>query len=165
MKHNWRMFEIILSGIQICLGLLILFFVYLTCNQYYTFLWKNPLMDHQSIVQMALRKNLTLVIVSLITISSAILLIKNLLKGWVMSVIAWIMLPITLIINSYRSNQSNPSELDLISIFTIGIITVVFIAIVFALNNIEFKRKYSPTIKNWIFIAISVVVLTALKFL
>ncbi|MFV8378550.1 hypothetical protein ACNQGA_07230 [Flavobacterium sp. LB3R33] len=122
-------------------------------------------MDHQSIVQMAVRKNITLVIISLIAISSAILLIKNLLKGWVMSVIAWIMLPITLIINSYRLNQSNPSELDLISIFTIGIITVVFIAIVFALNNIEFKRKYSPTIKNWIFIAISVVVLTALKFL
>lgn len=56
MKHNWRMFEIILSGIQICLGILIWFFVYLTCNQYYTFLWKNPLMDHHSIVQMAVRK-------------------------------------------------------------------------------------------------------------
>jgi hypothetical protein len=165
MKHNWRMFEIILSGIQICLGILILFFVSLTCNQYYTFLWKNPLMDHQSIVQMAVRKNITVVILSLIAISSAILLIKNLSKGWVMSVITWIMLTITLIINSYRLNQSKPNELDLISIFIIGIITVVFIAIVFALNNIEFKRKYSPTIKNWIFIAISIVVLTALKFL
>jgi hypothetical protein len=165
MKHSWRMFELILSGIQICFGLLILFFVYLTCNQYYTFLWKNPLVDHQSIVLMALRKNLTLVIVSLITISSAILLIKNLLKGWVMSVITWIMLTITLIINSYRLNQSNPGELDLISIFILGIITVVFIAIVFALNNIEFKQKYSPTIKNWIFIVISIVALTALKFL
>lgn len=82
-----------------------------------------------------------------------------------MSVITWIMLIITLIINSYRLNQSNPNELDLISIFIIGIITFVFIAIVFALNNIEFKRKYSPTIKNWIFIAIPIVVLTALKFL
>lgn len=122
-------------------------------------------MDHQSIIQMAIRKNITLVFVSLIAISSAILLIKNLSKGWVMSVITWIMLTITLIINSYRLNQSNPNELDLISIFIIGIIIVVFIAIVFALNNIEFKRKYSPTIKNWIFIAISIVVLTALKFL
>lgn len=81
MKHNWRMFEIILSGIQICLGILIWFFVYLTCNQYYTFLWKNPLMDHHSIVQMAVRKNITLVILSLIAISSAILLIKNLSQG------------------------------------------------------------------------------------
>jgi hypothetical protein len=122
-------------------------------------------MDHQSIIQMAIRKNITLVFVPLIAISSAILLIKNLSKGWVMSVITWIMLTITLIINSYRLNQSNPNELDLISIFIIGIIIVVFIAIVFALNNIEFKRKYSPTIKNWIFIAISIVVLTALKFL
>ncbi|RTY90552.1 hypothetical protein EKL32_20910 [Flavobacterium sp. GSN2] len=122
-------------------------------------------MDHHSIVQMAVRKNITLVILSLIAISSAILLIKNLSQGWVMSVITWIMLIITLIINSYRLNQSNPNELDLISIFIIGIITFVFIAIVFALNNIEFKRKYSPTIKNWIFIAISIVVLTALKFL
>lgn len=165
MKNNWRMFEIILSGIQIFLGILILFFVYLTCNQYYTFLWKNPLMDHQSIIQMAIRKNITLVFVSLIAISSAILLIKNLSKGWVMSIISWIMLTITLIINSYRLNQSNPNELDLISIFIIGIITVFFIAIVFALSNIEFKRKYSPTIKNWIFIAISIVVLTALNFL
>jgi hypothetical protein len=165
MKHNWRMFEIILSGIQICLGILILFFVSLTCNQYYTFLWKNPLMDHQSIVQMAVRKNITLVILSLIAISSAILLIKNLSKGWVMSVITWIMLTITLIINSYRLNQSDPGELDFISIFILGIITVIFIAIVFALNNIEFKQKYSPTIKNWIFIVISIVALTALKFL
>jgi hypothetical protein len=114
---------------------------------------------------MAVRKNIALVIISLIAISSAILLIKNLLTGWVMSVITWIMFTITLIINSYRLNQRNPSELDLISIFILGIITVVFIVIVFALNNIEFKQKYSPTIKNWIFIAISIVVLTALKFL
>ena len=165
MKHNWRMFEIILSGIQICLGLLILFFVYLTCNQYYTFLWKNPLMDHQSIVQMALRKNLTLVIVSLITISSAILLIKNLLKGWVMSVITWIMFTITLIINSYRLNQRNPTELDLISKFILGVIVIVFIAIVVTLNNTEFIQKYKPSKNNWIVIVISIVVLTALKFL
>jgi len=111
------------------------------------------------------QKNITLVILSLIAISSAILLIKNLSKGWVMSVTTWIMLTITLIINSYRLNQSNPGELDLISIFILGIIVIVFIAIVLALNNIEFKQKYSPTIKNWIFIVISIVALTALKFL
>ncbi len=57
MKHSWRIFELILSGIQIYCGFFILFFVYITCNHYYTFLWKNPLVDHQSIVQMALRKN------------------------------------------------------------------------------------------------------------
>jgi hypothetical protein len=165
MKYSWRIFELILSGIQIFLGLLILFFVYLTCNQYYTFLWKNPLVDHQSIVQMALRKNITLVIVSVIAILSAILLIKNLSKGWVMSVITWFMFAIILIINSYRLNQSNPSEFDLISIFILGIITVFFIAIVVALNNIEFRQKYNPTIKNWTFITISIFVLTALKFL
>ena len=165
MKHSWRMFELILSGIQICFGLLILFFVYLTCNQYYTFLWKNPLVDHQSIVLMALRKNLTLVIVSLITISSAILLIKNLLKGWVMSVITWIMFTITLIINSYRLNQRNPTELDLISKFILGVIVIVFIAIVVTLNNTEFIQKYKPSKNNWIVIVISIVVLTALKFL
>lgn len=122
-------------------------------------------MDHQSIVQMALRKNVTLVIVSLIAISSAILLIKNLSKGWVMSVTTWFMFTIILIINSYRLNQSNPNDLDLISIFILGIITVIFIAIILALINIEFRQKYNPTIKNWIFIAISIVVLTALKFL
>ena len=165
MKHSWRIFELILSGIQICCGFFILFFVYITCNHYYTFLWKNPLVDHQSIVQMALRKNVTLVIVSLIAISSAILLIKNLSKGWVMSVTNWFMFTIILIINSYRLNQSNPNDLDLISIFILGIITVIFIAIILALINIEFRQKYNPTIKNWIFIAISIVVLTALKFL
>ena len=165
MKHSWRMFELILSGIQICFGLLILFFVHFTCNQYYTFLWKNPLVDHQSIVQIALRKNVTLVIVSVIAISSAIFLIKNLSKGWVMSVTTWFMLTIILIINSYRLNQSNPNDLDLISIFILGIITVIFIAIILALINIEFRQKYNPTIKNWIVIAISIVVLTALKFL
>ena len=165
MKHNWRIFELILSGIQILFGFLILFFVLLTCNQYHSFLWKNPLVDHQSIIQMAIRKNITLVFVSLIAISSAILLIKNLSKGWLMSVTTWFMFAIILIINSYRLNQSNPSELDLISIFFLGIITFVFIAIILALINIEFRQKYNPTIKNWIVIAISIVVLTALKFL
>ncbi|TDE54268.1 hypothetical protein [Flavobacterium sp. GT3P67] len=165
MKHNWRVFELILSGIQICCGFLILFFVYITCTEYYSFLWRNPLVDHQSIVQMAFRKNGTLVIVSLIAISSAILLIKNLSKGWVMSVTTWCMFTIILIINSYRLNQSNPNELDLISKFILGIIAVAITTIVVLLNNIEFKQKYNPTKKNWIAIAISIAVLTALKFL
>ena len=165
MKHNWRIFELILSGIQILFGLLIMFFVYLTCNQYYTFLWGNPLVDHQSIVKMAVRKNVTLIIVSVIAISSAIFLIKNLLKGWVMSVTTWFMFTIILIINSYRLKLSNPSELDLISKIILGIITVAFITIILALNNIEFRHKYNPTIKNWLVIAISIIVLTALKFL
>ncbi len=82
-----------------------------------------------------------------------------------MSVTNWFMFTIILIINSYRLNQSNPNDLDLISIFILGIITVIFIAIILALINIEFRQKYNPTIKNWIFIAISIVVLTALKFL
>ena len=105
-------------------------------------------MDHQRIVLMAVRKNITLVFVSLIAISSAILLIKNLSKGWVTSVITWFMFAIILIINSYRLNQSNPGELDLISIFILGIITVVFITIILALFNIEFRQKYNPTLKN-----------------
>ena len=105
-------------------------------------------MDHQRIVLMAVRKNITLVFVSLIAISSAILLIKNLSKGWVTSVITWFMFAIILIINSYRLNQSNPGELDLISIFNLGIITVIFIAIILALINIEFRQKYNPTLKN-----------------
>ena len=165
MKNSWRIFELILSGIQICSGFVILFFVCITCNEYYTFLWKNPLVDHQSIVLMALRKNLTLIIISLIAISSAILLIKNLLKGWVMSVITWIMFTITLTVNSYRLNQRNPTELDLISKFILGVIITVFITIVFTLNNIEFIQKYKPSKNNWIVIVISIVALTALKFL
>ncbi|MFE3847962.1 hypothetical protein ACFX5D_08300 [Flavobacterium sp. LB3P45] len=148
MKHSWRIFELILAGIQVCSGLVILFFVYITCTEYYTFLWKNPLVDHQRIVLMAVRKNITLVFVSLIAISSAILLIKNLSKGWVTSVITWFMFAIILIINSYRLNQSNPGELDLISIFILGIITVVLITIILALFNIEFRQKYNPTLKN-----------------
>ena len=111
-------------------------------------------MDHQRIVLMAVRKNITLVFVSLIAISSAILLIKNLSKGWITSVITWFTFAIILIINSYRLNQSNPGELDLISIFILGIITVVFITIILALFNIEFRQKYNPTLKNWIVIAI-----------
>ncbi|WP_338647482.1 hypothetical protein V5J73_02895 [Flavobacterium sp. KS-LB2] len=114
---------------------------------------------------MALRKNLTLVIVSLIAISSAILLIKNLLTGWVMSVITWIMFTITLIINSYRLNQLNPTELDLISKFILGVIVIVFIAIIVTLNNTEFIQKYKPSKNYWIVIVISTVALTALKFL
>ena len=47
-----------------------------------------------------------------------------------------------------RLNQSNPGELDLISIFILGIITVVFITIILALFNIEFRQKYNPTLKN-----------------
>ncbi|TDE42918.1 hypothetical protein E0I26_12145 [Flavobacterium rhamnosiphilum] len=165
MKHSWRIFEFILSGIQICCGLVILFFVYITCTEYYIFLWKNPLVDHQSIVQMALRTNSTLVIVSLIAISSALLLIKNVSKGWVMSIITWIMFVVILIINSYRLNLLNPSALDLVSKFILGVMAIGFTTIVVLLNNIEFRQKYKPTKNNWIVIAISITALTALKFL
>jgi len=165
MKHNWRIFELILSGTQICCGFLILFSVYLTVIEYFAILWINPLMDHNTIIEVAVRKNLTLVIISFFSILSALFLIKNMIKGWVMSVITWIMFTITLLINSYRLNQRNPNELDLVSKFIIGFMIVVSIAIITVLNNTEFMQKYRPTKRDWITIAISIFTLSATKFI
>ena len=159
MKHNWRIFELIISGIQICCGFLILIAVYLTFKDYYNHYWTNPMIDDNAVIEVALRKNLNLAILS------AILLIKKVSKGWVMSVITWIMFTIVLIINSYRINQIYPKELGLGSKFIIGFMTLVFIAIIIALNNNEFIQKYKPTKSTWITIAVSIVLLTATKFI
>lgn len=164
MKHSWRIFELVLSGIQICFGLVMLLFVYKTIIEYYNILWKNPLIDHISIIEMALRKNAALAIVSLIAISSGILLIKNLSKGWVMSIITWIMLTITLIINSYRMYQHNPLELDLFSKIILSVMVIIFIIILVLLNNTAFTQKYKPTRGKWIAIAVMIVALVATKF-
>jgi multisubunit Na+/H+ antiporter MnhB subunit len=165
MKNSWRTFELILSGIQICCGFIILFIVYLTLNNYYHVLWANPLMDHNAIIEVALRKNLTLVLISFSSFISAVFLIKNLAKGWAMSIITWVMFIIILIINSYRTNQLNPNELDLLSKFIIGFILIVFTAIITALNNAEFIQKYKPNKSTWLTIAVSIVVLAATKFI
>ena len=165
MKHNWRIFELIISGIQICCGFLILIAVYLTFKDYYNHYWTNPMIDDNAVIEVALRKNLNLAIISFLAILSAILLIKKVSKGWVMSVITWIMFTIVLIINSYRINQIYPKELGLGSKFIIGFMTLVFIAIIIALNNNEFIQKYKPTKSTWITIAVSIVLLTATKFI
>lgn len=165
MKDSWRLFELILSGIQICCGLLMLTAVYLTFKDYYLILWTNPLIDHHAIIEMAVRKNLTLLLMSFLPILSAVLLIKNVARGWVMSVITWIMFIIILIINAYRINKIYPQELGSGSKFIIGLMTTVFIAITIALNNPEFMQKYKPTRHTWIAIAVSIICLTATKFI
>lgn len=108
---------------------------------------------------------MTLVLMSFFSILSAVLLIKNVAKGWVMSIITWIMSTIVLIINSYRINQLYPKELGLVSKFIIGFMTLVFIAIIIALNNTELIQKHKPTKSTWITIAVSIVLLTATKFI
>lgn len=164
MKHSWRIFELILSGIQICFGLIILFVVYTTLITYYNVLWINPLIDHKSIIEVAIRKNASLIIVALIAISSGILLTKNIFKGYIMSIITWIMFTVLLVLNSIRIQQRNPLELDLISKIILSFTIVVFIAIVILLNNSSFIEKYKPTKRNWFAIAIITTVITASKF-
>lgn len=82
-----------------------------------------------------------------------------------MSVITWSMFTVILIINTYRINQLYPKELALVSKFIIGFMILVFIAIILALNNTEFKQKYKPTKSTWITIVISIILLTATKFI
>ncbi|MBE0391494.1 hypothetical protein [Flavobacterium sp. PL002] len=81
MKQNWKIFELIISGIQIFLGIIMLIVVYITITSHYYTLWINPLIDHAAIAEMAFRGNVTLVILALITIFSGILLIKNKING------------------------------------------------------------------------------------
>lgn len=165
MKHSWRIFELILSGIQICSGFLILFIIYLTYNDYYALLWADPLIDHYAIIEVFFVKNLSLVLLSFFPILSAVFLIKNKTKGWLMSVITWSMFTAILIINTYRINQLYPKELALVSKFIIGFMILFFIAIIIALNNTEFTQKYKPTKSMWITIVISIILLMATKFI
>lgn len=164
MKHSWKIFELIISGIQICFGLMILFFVAETILEYYNMLWVNPLIDQKSIIEVALRKNSIQVIVALTAILSGILLIKNLSKGWIMSIITWIMFTILLTISTYRIYQRNPADLDLVSRVIIGFLVIIFITITVMLNNAEFRQKYKPTRSSWIAIAITITALTSAKF-
>ena len=165
MKHNWRIFELVLAGIQLCCGFALWFIIYLTFNNYYLYLWNNPLMDHYALIEVALRRNLTLLIISIFSILSGFLLIKNKVKGWVMSIITWIMLTIVMIINSYRIIELYPDKLDFISRVVICIMALVFIAIVITLNNDQFRQKYKPTKTNWVLIVVSVIIITATKFI
>ncbi|WP_282714432.1 hypothetical protein [Flavobacterium algoritolerans] len=143
---------------------MILFFVAKTILEYYNILWVNPLIDHKSIVEVAFRKNSIQVIVALIAILSGILLIKNLSKGWIMSIITWIMFTILLTISTYRIYQRNPAELDLVSRVFISFLVIVFITITGMLNSAELRQKYKPTRSSWITIAITITALTSAKF-
>ena len=81
-----------------------------------------------------------------------------------MSIITWIMLTIIVIINSYRIVKLYPDELNPLERVVICIMALVFIAIVITLNNEQFKQKYKPTKTNWVMIVISVILVTATKF-
>ncbi len=59
MKQNWRIFEKVLSGVQIILGFLLLYVIATTITEYYTFLWKNPLFDHKSIIEISFKKTIS----------------------------------------------------------------------------------------------------------
>lgn len=165
MKQNWKIFELIISGIQIFLGIIMLIVVYITITSYYYKLWINPLIDHAAIAEMAFRGNVTLVILALIAIFSGILLIKNKINGYILSQITWVMLTLLLLINSIRLFQKKALDIDFLSGITIGIIATTFLIILFLLNNSAFRKKYFITRCNWIFVSIIITILTASKFL
>ena len=164
MKQNWRIFEIVLSGVQIVLGLLLLFIIASTITQYYTILWVNPLIDHKSIIVTSFKKNYIPFIVSLISIYSGFLLIKNSLKGWISSIVTWTMCIILLAFSFYRISENYPSELNLASKIIMSFAEIAFIIILLALNNSEFRQKYNPSKRSWIIIGSAVGILTLAKF-
>ena len=165
MRKNWRIFEVIISVIQIGLGVLILFVVTTTIIDYYTILWRNPLMAHKSILEVGFRKNYILVIVAFISISSGILLIKNSLKGWITSIATWVMSAILLIFSFYRIFQKNPTELNFMSKTIMSFTIIAFLIIAIVLSHSEFKQKYKPTASSWITIAAIIMAITSAKFI
>jgi hypothetical protein len=164
MKQNWRIFEVIISGIQIGLGVLILFVVTTTIIEYYTVLWQNPLMDHKSILEVGFRKNYILVIVAFISIYSGILLIKNSLKGWITSNATWLLSVMLLMFSFYRIFQKNPTDLNFMSKTIMSCTIIAFLVIAIVLSHSEFKQKYKPTENSWITIAVIIIAITSAKF-
>jgi amino acid permease len=165
MKQNWRIFEVIISVIQIGLGVLILFVVTTTIIDYYSILWRNPLMAHKSILEVGFRKNYILVIVAFISISSGILLIKNSLKGWITGIAAWVMSAILLMFSFYRIFQKNPADLNFMSKIIMSFTIIAFLIIAIVLCHSEFKQKYKPTASSWITIAAIIIAIISAKFI
>ena len=164
MKQNWQIFEKVLSGVHIILGLLILFVVVTTIKSYYVVLGINPLFDHKTILEVSFKKNYILFIVSLMSISSGFLLYNNSLKGWITSIITWTMCVILLLFSYYRLSVNEYYHLDLVSQITIFFAIIVFTTILVFLNNSEFKQKYKPTNKSWLIIFLSTLIITLAKF-
>ncbi len=164
MKQNWKIFETIISGVQIILGLLILSVIAITIWEYYSILWINPLIDHKSILELSFKKNYILFTVSIISIFSGFLLIKNSIKGWILSIITWTMYIILFVFSFYRISLNESSQLNLNSKIIMYIVVIAFVAILVVLNNSEFKQKYKPTNENWLIITSIIVILTLAKF-
>lgn len=164
MKQNWQIFEKVISGVHIILGLLILFVVVITIKSYYDVLGINPLFDHKTIIEVSFKKNYILFIVSLMSISSGFLLYNNSLKGWITSIITWTMCVILLLFSYYRLSVNESYHLDLVSQIAICFAVIVFTTILVFLNNSEFKHKYKPTKKNLLIITSAIVILTLAKF-
>ena len=163
MKQNWRIFEKVLSGVQIVLGLLLLYVVATTITEYYTILWKNPLFNHTSIIEISFKKNYILFILSLTSICSGLQLINNNQKGWIASIVTWTMCTILLAFSFYRITKNYPNELNLTSKIVMSFFEITFIIILVALNNSEFRKKYAPTKRSWIIISSAVGILTLAK--
>lgn len=165
MKQNWRIFEKVLSGVQIILGFLLLYVIATTITEYYTFLWKNPLFDHKSIIEISFKKNYILFILSIISISSGCQLINNSQNGWIASIVTWTIFIILLAFSFYRITINYPSDLNLSSKIVMYFVEIIFIIILVILNNSEFRKKYTPTKRSWIIIGSAVGILTLAKFI
>lgn len=164
MRPNWRIFEVIISGIQIAIGVLILFVVTKTIIEYYTVLWQNPLLEHKSILEVGFRKNYILVIVAFISISSGFLLIKNSLKGWITSIATWVMSAILLMFSFYRISQKNPTDFNFMQKTIMSFTIIAFLIIAIVMSHSEYKQKYKPTENSWITIVAIIMAITVAKF-
>lgn len=150
MNKGWRIFEIIISMLQIILGITILTIIIPPLNKMYMIISYDFGWQNISIYKFS---NIYIfpIIKGILGIISGVLLLKQKLIGWILSIIFWLILATSALLYSWTITTSDPKFIFSIIIL---LISMILLAILFK----PIKNNYLPTKKSWIFIGIMTLV-------
>ena len=141
---------------QLTFGLLILGFWVYSLSDYIKFLIKMFGKDNISYLKIFYRYHL-IFFISILTVSSAILSLKNNIYGWLLSIASWLLIVVTFAVALFRSNFMEEIfknlEFGLITLFTI---IALFITIYLFL---KFRGNYNLKPKHYLLFGVVTIIL------
>jgi len=152
MNKTWKVFERTVSGLQILLGITIMILV--LCNLKFILEHLDYSWSDISIYKIT-KNNHHVFAKGFLGVISGILLFRNKLIGWILSIAFWLINGIGIILTFIlKNNEDNKIINSSIEYIILGLMVVTFLSLAISFTAKQFRIKYAPNKKSWITIAL-----------
>ncbi len=153
MITKFKTYEKIIFAIQILFGITISIF-----STYSIYMLIETLTCKEISFLKLIKNYHSTFLISILLFVSAILAIKSNPKGWLLSIASWFALTLGISWNAIKKSQVK--NFDSVEIFFNTTIIIIFFSFILLLFMKEFRNKYNPTKKDYLFLVSVIALLT-----